>query len=154
MDGVQLPQGYRATSTMQFTFYHQVHRKSWYSFDASWKDESLNQPWNHPVVLNRGTLDCESSTLTTRSSLWYKTSVLSYGIRTDWLFKFIDQLQPVCKVFFLCTGMVFCLWENAQIIFRYWLSKNVPTTVGWEKMFVFSDSLLWLFQYLNFHFLS
>ena len=32
MDGVQLPQSYRATSRRQFTFYHQVPRESWYSF--------------------------------------------------------------------------------------------------------------------------
>ena len=28
------------------------------------KDERLSQPWSHPVVLNAGPLDCESSTLT------------------------------------------------------------------------------------------
>ena len=33
MNGVQLPQGYRATSRRQFTFYHQISGKSWYSFD-------------------------------------------------------------------------------------------------------------------------
>ena len=30
------------------------------------KDERLIQPWSHPVVLNTGPLDGESSTLTTR----------------------------------------------------------------------------------------
>ena len=62
MDGVRLPQGYRATSRRQFTFYHQVPRKSWYSFDRPRKDE-------RPVVLNKGPLDWESSALTTTTSL-------------------------------------------------------------------------------------
>ena len=30
------------------------------------KDERLSQPWSHPMVLNTGSLDCESSVLTTR----------------------------------------------------------------------------------------
>ena len=30
-----------------------------------WKVERLNQPWNHPVVLNKGPQDRESSALTT-----------------------------------------------------------------------------------------
>ena len=30
------------------------------------KDEKLSSPWNHPVVLNMGPLDWESSALTTR----------------------------------------------------------------------------------------
>ena len=33
MDGVQLPQGYRATIRKQFTFYHEVPRYSWCSFE-------------------------------------------------------------------------------------------------------------------------
>ena len=41
MDAAQLPQGCRATSRTQFTFYHQVPRKSWYSFDRPWKNERL-----------------------------------------------------------------------------------------------------------------
>ena len=50
VDGVQLPQGYRATSRKQFTFYHNVPRNFWYSFDRPQKDEWLSQPWSHPVV--------------------------------------------------------------------------------------------------------
>ena len=30
------------------------------------KDERLSRPWSHPVVLNMGPLDWESSALTTR----------------------------------------------------------------------------------------
>ena len=59
MDGVQLPQGYRGTMRRQFTFYYQVPRNSWYSFD---------QTWSHPVVLNSSTMDWESSTFTTKHS--------------------------------------------------------------------------------------
>ena len=39
MDGFQIPQGYRATTWWQFTFYHEDPRNSWYSFDRSRKDE-------------------------------------------------------------------------------------------------------------------
>ena len=66
IDGVQLCQGYRATSMRQFTFYHQVPRKSWYSFDRPQKDERVSRPWSHPVVLNMGPLNWKYSTLTTR----------------------------------------------------------------------------------------
>ena len=39
MDGVQLPQEYRATTRRQFTFYYEVPRNSWHSFDQPRKDE-------------------------------------------------------------------------------------------------------------------
>ena len=59
----------RATWRMQFIFYHWVCRNPWYSFYRPWKDERLSRPWSHPVVLNTGSLDWESSTLTTRPLL-------------------------------------------------------------------------------------
>ena len=49
-----------------FLFYHYVPRSSWYSFYRPREDERLSQPWGHPVVLNTGPLDWESSALTTR----------------------------------------------------------------------------------------
>ena len=58
-----------ATSRRQFTFYHSVPRNSWYSFYQHWKDERLSRPWSHPMVLNMGPLNWESSTLTTRPLL-------------------------------------------------------------------------------------
>ena len=73
VDGVQLLQGYTATSRRQFTFYHQVPRKSWYSFDLHRKDERLSRCWSHPVVMNTRPLDWESSALTTRQSLHKKS---------------------------------------------------------------------------------
>ena len=39
MDGVQLHQGYTATTRRQFTFYQLVPKKSWYLFDRPRKDE-------------------------------------------------------------------------------------------------------------------
>ena len=54
-----------ATSRRQFTFYHSVPRNSWYSFYRPRKDERLSRPWSHPVVLNTGPLDWESSALAT-----------------------------------------------------------------------------------------
>ena len=58
MDGVQLPQGYRATSRRQFTFYHQVPRKFWYSFDQPWKDESLVYLLSASTVQAENTYSC------------------------------------------------------------------------------------------------
>ena len=50
MDGVQLPQSYRATTKRQFIFYHSVPRSSWYLFYRAKKD-SVSQPWSHRVDL-------------------------------------------------------------------------------------------------------
>ena len=61
MDGVQLPQSYTATKRRKFTFYHLVPRNFWYSFDRPRKDEKLSQLWSHPVVLNTGPMEWESS---------------------------------------------------------------------------------------------
>ena len=49
MYGVQQPQGYRATSRKQFTFYHQVPRNPWYSFYWPLRDVKLSWSWSHPV---------------------------------------------------------------------------------------------------------
>ena len=61
-----------ATSRRQFTFYHSVPWNSWYSFYRPQKDERLSWPWSHPLVLNTGSLDWESSALTTRPLLHKK----------------------------------------------------------------------------------
>ena len=55
----------RATSRRQFTFNHYVPGNSWYSFYRPRKDIRLSRPWSHPVVLNTGPLDWESSALHT-----------------------------------------------------------------------------------------
>ena len=57
----------RATSRRQFTFYHSVPRSSRYTIDRPRKSERLGWPWSYPVVLKPGTLDWESSALTTRA---------------------------------------------------------------------------------------
>ena len=59
----------KATSRRQFTFYYYVPRNFWYSFYRPRKDERLSRPGSHPVVLNTGPLDWESSALTTRPLL-------------------------------------------------------------------------------------
>ena len=69
MYGVQLSEGYGATTRRQFTFYYSVSRSSWHSVGLPWKDERASSPWSHPVVLSPGPLDLESSALTTRSLL-------------------------------------------------------------------------------------
>ena len=65
MDGVQLPQDYSHFEEAVY-FLTLVPRNSWYSFYRPRKDERLSRPLSHPVVLNTGPLDWESSTLTTR----------------------------------------------------------------------------------------
>ena len=47
----------------------------WYSFYRPRKDERLSRPWRHPVVLNTGPLDWESSVLTTRPLLHIYQSI-------------------------------------------------------------------------------
>ena len=51
----------------------------WYSFDQPWKHEKLSRSWSHPVVLNMGPLDWESSALTTRplDPVWMNESIQS-----------------------------------------------------------------------------
>ena len=66
MGEIQLSKGYRATTRRQFTFYHYLSRRICYSFDQPQKHERLSWLWTHPVVLNLGLLDWESSALTTR----------------------------------------------------------------------------------------
>ena len=44
MDEVRLCQACRATSRRQCTLYHEVPRRSSYSFDRPWTDERLDQP--------------------------------------------------------------------------------------------------------------
>ena len=48
MDGIQMPQGCRVTTSRQCTFYHFVPRNPWYSFDQPQKGERLSRPWSHP----------------------------------------------------------------------------------------------------------
>ena len=64
MDEVQLAQAYRATTRRQFTFYHSVPRSSWYSLNQPQNDKRLSGPLSHPMVLNWGLLNWESSALT------------------------------------------------------------------------------------------
>ena len=58
----------KATATLRrpSNFYHSVPRNSWCSFYQPQKDERLSRPWSQPIVLSTGSLDWESSILTTR----------------------------------------------------------------------------------------
>ena len=67
MDGVQLPQGYS-------------HFEEAVYFLPPRKDERLSRPWSHPVVLNTGPLDWQSSTLTTRPLLHKVSSAVIHGV--------------------------------------------------------------------------
>ena len=86
----------------QFTFYHLVSRNSWYSFDRPWNDERLSRLWSHPVVLNMGPLDWESSTLTTRP-LYVDDTIFSVNIGLieciiSVLDSFHKKIQFTCEV--------------------------------------------------------
>ena len=84
MDGVHLSQGYRATARRQFNFYNSVPRSSWYLFNRPRKDKMLIRSRKHPLVLNPGSLEWESSALTARlfpNNVFKKTEILKilYG---------------------------------------------------------------------------
>ena len=64
-NGDQLSQDYRTYTRRRFTFYREVPRSSWYSFDRPPKDERLSQPWSHSLSFTLSRLDWESSVLTT-----------------------------------------------------------------------------------------
>ena len=65
----------------QFTFYHSVPRNSWYSFYQPQKDERQSRLCSHAMVLNRGPLDWESNTLTTRP--FFHVLVITWN-RKNW----------------------------------------------------------------------
>ena len=70
----------RATSRRQSTFYH------------------LSQPWSHPVVLNTGTLDWESSTLTTRPLLYAMGALTTkFGYKKKFNNGFILHICCCCE---------------------------------------------------------
>ena len=68
MDGVQLSRGYSHFEEAVY-FLPFSSQKLLYSFYQPRKDDRLSRPWSHPVVLNTGSLDWESSTLTNRPLL-------------------------------------------------------------------------------------
>ena len=91
----------RATSRRQFTFYHSVPRNFWYSLYRLRKDERLSRPWSHPVVLNTGPLDWESSALTTRfpmhwNDTWKLMSVFVLSLNKTYVLCLIyhDKRNP------------------------------------------------------------
>ena len=95
MDRVQLPEIYNHfQEAVYFLPFSPYHSNSWYSFHQPQKDERLSRPCSHPVVLNMGPLDWESSALTTRPLLHRrrvesKTSDCSSSVFSQflWFFK-------------------------------------------------------------------
>ena len=65
MDAVQLAQGSRATPRQLFTCYYYSKEFLVLTWLTS-NDQRPNRPWSHLVVLNKGPLDWESSTFTTK----------------------------------------------------------------------------------------
>ena len=101
----------RATSRRQFTFY-EVPRNSWYSFYQPRKDERLSRPWSHPVVLNTGPLDWQSSALNTRQLLCMKleSEGASNLKRPSYITAPVVTVSPFLLVVF---GFMYQMWQNA-----------------------------------------
>ena len=115
-----------ATSRRKFTFYHSVPRNFWYSFYRPRMDETLSRPWSHPVVLNTGTLDWESSVLTTRPPI--KTDSLKIKIhiivnyRNDKL-RIRYNLDSHCNILFhLFLSFFSC---RADLSSLAWKARNL-----------------------------
>ena len=68
--------GWDSTDSMLQRHYKEIVNflRSWYSIDGPQKDERLICLQRHPVVLNLGLLDWESSTLTSRQKIEVKKS--------------------------------------------------------------------------------
>ena len=84
-----------ATSRRQFTFYHSVPRKSWYSFYRPRKDERLSRPWSHPVVLNTGPLQKYCLLLLMRQNFLLKTFLRTLILTTQvslYLFSLLEVI--------------------------------------------------------------
>ena len=88
-----------ATSRRQFISYHYVPKKFWYSFYRPRKDERQSWPWSHPVALNTGSLDWESSALTTRP-LFHKASGCSL---ISWIISSSLDLLSVCSIIIILS---------------------------------------------------
>ena len=119
MDEVRLPQSYRASAGSIY------RASSWYSIDRPRKDERLSWPWSHPVVLNTGPLDWESSALTTRPLLVVKA--LDYQSRGPVAIKFfylvttIKTLHQFYNLFPSSTAMLFITWRYVRFfIHKIW----------------------------------
>ena len=68
-----------------------------YSFYQPWKYERLSWPWSHPVALNTGPQDLESSTLTTRPLLqilkFMTSSIVQTRMNKNLLTHFVWYLE-------------------------------------------------------------
>ena len=107
---------------------------------------NLRWPSNHAITWGHVTNQKLNSSSSTRFVTIIHDRLVTYG-----------KTSPLSlQRFFRARIMVFCLWENALIIFRYRLTK-ICANFSWvgENIFskTFLDSLLRLFHYLNFYFL-
>ena len=114
-----------AISRRQFTFYHSVPRNSWYSFYQPRKDERPSRPWSHPVVLNTGLLDWESSTLTTRLLFNLLAGCLIYHLFDNFVYK-------VCSYDFRRFSKINKTLKKRNPIFPIYVR-------GWSKPFIVFD---------------
>ena len=121
-----------ATSRRQFTFYHSVPRNSWYSFYRPQKDERLSRPWSHPVVLNTGLLDWESSALNTRPFAMMKCD-------TPCSFKSFGHLEK----HFLLFNHTF-LWPCLRFNHLFWFESSLKSEHLYQiALLVVNHYFLW-----------
>ena len=87
-----------------------LHRNPWYLFYRPRKDERLIRPWRHPVVLNTGPLDWESSVFPLRTILLHLIRKLpsndSFSKFMKNAFYFIEKAYFVLEIF---NVLYFCL---------------------------------------------
>ena len=129
MDVVQRPQGYRATTRRQPTFYHWVPRKSWYTFDRPRKDERLSRPWRHSGLLKKGPLDWGSSALATKPDCFcLLIQFMSYSPNIHHLADHLSIYQfrhprTVPPRFF--TLVLFCYCLNYIVKMERWIKQTL-----------------------------
>ena len=132
-----------ATSRRQVTFYHSVPRNSWYSFYRPRKDERLSRPCSHPVVLNMGLLDWESSTLTFSSKLDWGSYIISIAKtaskKIGALIHSMEFLSPEVVLYLYKSTILPCMeycchvWAGAPSCYLellYKLQKQICRTAG------------------------
>ena len=97
------------------------------------KDERLSRNWSHPVVLNMGPLDWESSTLTTRPLLYF------------WLLT--EQLACICSKFSFIVRLYVSVNNYIPVLLPSYDSGYLPN--GKLPYFYWSTTKLHLIDLIN-----
>ena len=133
MDGVYLPQDYRASNRKQFTFYP---RYSWCSFDRPGKDERLSRPWSHPAVLNMIPLDWNPAPWES-SAYVYDWAI---NIYLEWIFTYFPVSIFWCQFSFFPKYDFFwtAVWSALGHSLRALNYKKIQNIKNKNGIFIFS----------------